>query len=127
MGVQILSHNLFNKLNKNEKLKEILKIVKSGDLVLIEGSLTPEFELELTNKTLEKINEKFSGIEFANLNNKDEKTKNIFKIVKNKLINILLKDRIGLTIIGPSKIIKSIKSNPEKLEVLFKEKIKKKK
>ena len=68
---------------------------------------------------MRNVSGKFSGIEIAFLEGKNT-TKTFGEKLKKKLLMILAKDRFGLTVVGPSKVIKEIKMNPEKLEILFK-------
>ncbi len=118
MGVQILSHELIGNLSSSKKIRKILEIVKKGDVVLIEGRLKSEEELSLTSQALENVSGKFTGIEIAFLDS--VKSKSPIDTIKQGIIKILAKERLGITVIGPSKIIKEIKMNPNKLEILFK-------
>jgi len=118
MGVQVLSYNHLQGLTSEQKISKVLEIVKKGDVVLIEGRLTAEEELTLTSKTMENISKSFHGIEIAYLGTPQPST--TLDKIKEKFASFLIKDRLGITAIGPSKKIKEIKSNPSKLEILFK-------
>ena len=85
---------------------------------MIEGKLSPEEETELISKALANVSGKFSGIEVAYLDS--FKAENYFEVLKDKLLKVIAKDRFGITVVGPSKIIKEIKMDPNKLEILFK-------
>lgn len=117
-GVQVLSYELIKNWDSSDKLKKILDIVKKGDVVMLEGRLTAEEETELVYQALANVSGKFTGIEVAFLNS--NKSRNILEKVRDSIVKILVKDRIGITVIGPSKIIKEIKMDPNKLEILFK-------
>ncbi|MDA3855463.1 MAG: DUF2073 domain-containing protein [Candidatus Woesearchaeota archaeon] len=117
-GVQVLSYELIKNWSRAEKLEKILIIVKGGDVVMLEGKLAPEDETELISRALANVSGRFTGIEVAFLNSSRSTT--ILGRVKDTLINVLAKDRIGITVVGPSKIIKEIKMDPNKLEILFK-------
>ena len=117
MGVQVLSYDLVKGLHFEQKISKVLEIVKKGDVVLLEGRLSPDEELTLTSKALESVSGKFSGIEIAYLKSSNSKT--FFGSFKETLIKLLAKDRFGITVIGPSKIIKEIKMDPQRLEILF--------
>jgi hypothetical protein len=118
MGVQILSYDLIGKLSSSEKLKKILEIVKSGDIVMLEGKLSPEEESELITKALENVSGKFTGIEVANLSSLSSDS--FIDKLKNSLLKLIAKNRFGITVIGPSKIIKEIKMDPKKIEIYLK-------
>lgn len=117
-GVQVLSHALLKGLNPTKKLEKIFNTVKSGDIVMIEGRLTADEETTLISKALKNVSGKFTGIEIAFLEGRTQKT--FSQKLKDSIIKMLAGDRFGLTVIGPSKIIKEIKMNPEKLEILLK-------
>lgn len=118
VGVQVLSYESTKNLTSFEKISKILNIVISGDLVMIEGRLTFQEENDLITKALENVSGKFTGIEVAFLDSK--KSKSLVEKLKDSLIKFIARDRIGITVVGPSKIIKEIKMDPEKLEILFK-------
>lgn len=117
-GVQVLSYELIKNLDSAKKTKRILDIVKKGDVVMLEGKLSPEEELNLTSKALSSVSGKFSGIEIAHLSSSGSET--LTEKLKGLLIKTIASNRFGITVIGPSKIIKEIKMNPDKLEILFK-------
>ncbi len=118
MGVQVLSYDLVKNLSSDEKIKKILAIVKKGTIVMLEGKLKSEEEVSLISSALKGISGKFSGIEIAYLDSQNSQS-GIEKI-KEKLIKFLANERIGITVIGPSKKIKDIKMNPNKLEIQLK-------
>ncbi len=117
-GVQVLSYELLKGLDSDSKLKKIMEVVKKGDVVLLEGRITADEETTLISQALKNVSGKFSGIEIAFLDSTDSKS--VFEKIKGHLLRFLAGNRIGLTVVGPSKIIKEIKMNPDKLEILFK-------
>jgi len=77
-------------------------------------------ESALIEATMKKIGKKFPGIEVSTLR---ERTAEGFR---EKLIRILGGSTGGLTVIGPSKLIKSVKKQPQQISLLAGEKIIKK-
>ena len=118
MAMQILSYELIKRLDSSKRINKILEIVKKGDIVLIEGRLSPTEETELISSALANVSGKFSGIEVAYLDS--FKSDNFLESLKDKLLKAIAKDRFGITVVGPSKIIKEVKMDPNKLEILFK-------
>ncbi|MCA9459394.1 MAG: DUF2073 domain-containing protein [Nanoarchaeota archaeon] len=116
--MQVLSYELMKGVGPHLRIKKIMEIVKKGDIVMLEGRLSPDEETILISSALENVSGKFSGIEIAFLDSM--KSKSTFEKLRDSLIKVLAKDRFGITVIGPSKIIKEIKMNPDKLEILFK-------
>lgn len=104
-------------MESQERVKKILSIVKKGDIVMFEGRLNPDEELQLTTKAMENVSGKFSGIEIAHLG---DDSKNFINKLKRSLISLLNGNAVGITVVGPSKVIKEIKMDPNNLEILFK-------
>ncbi len=91
-----------------EKVSMIVDRVKGGDLVIIEGGLSPEEEAELIETTMREIDvENFVGIDIYTLE-KDKKS----------LFGISKKKTIGLTIIGPANIMKTVKKKSNFLSMI---------
>lgn len=118
MGVQVLSYELMKGLEKRDRIARILEIVKKKDIVMLEGRLDPDEESELITEALENVSGKFSGIEVAFLDS--HKSEGILDKLRDTLLKVLARNRIGITVIGPSKVVKEIKMDPNKLEILFK-------
>jgi len=75
----------------------------------------------LIKTTMEEINKDFKGIELAVID-PSQITGNLsgFEKIKEDFFNVLLGSRSGLTIVGPASIVKKIKRNPRKIELLTK-------
>lgn len=118
MALQVLSYDLIKFLSSEAKVNKILSIVKKGDVVMIEGRISPFEETELISQALASVSGRFTGIEVAYLDSNS--SKDFVSNLKEFMIKFIAKDRIGITVVGPSKIIKEIKMDPQKLEILFK-------
>jgi len=94
------------------------------DKLLIEGRLDPIEESELIKRTMSEINKNFSGIEIASIDY-DLKKQELWDHIRKGIANLLLKRRSGLTIVGPASIVREIKKDPNKIELLTMEKKKK--
>jgi len=91
-----------------EKVSMIVDRVKGGDLVIIEGGLTPGEEAELIETTMREIDiENFVGIDIYTLE-KDKKS--FFGFSKKKTV--------GLTIIGPANVMKKVKKKSNFLSMI---------
>ena len=72
----------------------------------------------LIQKTMESVDKRFRGIELCTVfpeYRKKQKLQNSFKMMISKLF---LGNRDGVTIIGPASIVKEIKRDPNKVELL---------
>ena len=120
-----MAYSEIENLNSDDRIKKILDVVKDNKIVLLEGRLSREEEGGLIQATMQQISNKFKGIELGVFEN--EKGDDVFinKLKKN-FVKMLLGNRNGMTIIGPASIVKEIKKNPNKIELLTKESNKRK-
>lgn len=119
LTLQYIPHFEVGNLDSDTKIKKLLKIVKENKIILLEGRLKVEEEAQLIQKTMEIIDKDFKGIEISTI---DPKRNNIlFDNIKKLLAKFLLGSSGGLTIIGPATIVKEIKKDPNKIELLTNE------
>ena len=102
------------------RIRKLLSIAKENKIVLLQGRLRQEEEAELIKTTMEEINKEFKGIELAVIN-PSETAKDGLQKLKYDVLGYLFGDTQGLTIIGPSSIVKKIKNDPDKIELLTSE------
>ncbi len=126
LTLQFIPHAEIESLDTDKKIKKLLAIAKENKIVLLEGRLRKEEEAELIRKTMEEISAKFKGIELSVVY-PESRNAALFQKLKSKLINMILGTRTGFTIIGPANIIKEIKKDPDKIQLLTKEISRKKK
>lgn len=100
-----------------QKYDKILDMIKDNYIVLIDGNFSKDDEIQLLRKTMEMIGPKFKGIEFASFDSQSKKNLGFFKNVRYKLANWISGGQ-GVTLIGRSEIIKDIKKDPSKLELV---------
>lgn len=117
---QFVPYHEIEPLTSVKRVNKLLNIVKDNRIVIMEGKLTKEEEADLIELTMEEITPKFRGIELSVIN-PDTSRQNTVQKVKGTFANILLGDRIGLTIIGPASIVKKIEKDPERIELFTKE------
>lgn len=118
LTLQFVPYSEIEDLSSLGRIKKLLKIAKEDKIVLLEGRLKKEEETELIKTTMEEINEEFKGIELGVIY-PGSNTGDLLKKLKTNLANILLGDRIGLTVIGPASIIKEIKKDPDKIQLFM--------
>jgi len=118
LTLQFIPFQEIEKLDSKERINKLLKVVKEEKIILLEGSIKPEEQSELIRRTMEDINDKFKGIEISPIYFENKEDKDFIKKIKEKLLNLLLGDRKGFTIIGPATIVKEIKQDPDKIQLL---------
>jgi hypothetical protein len=120
LTLQIVPYSEIVDLSSLGRIRMLLNIAKQNKIVLLQGRLTKEEEAELIKITMEEINKDFKGIELAVIEPTKDKTHTL-DILREGLANVLLGNRQGLTIMGPANIVKEIKKDPKKIELLTQE------
>ncbi|MBT6995058.1 DUF2073 domain-containing protein [Candidatus Woesearchaeota archaeon] len=124
LSFQYLPHREYAGLDTEEKLKKVFKIVKKDKIVLMQGRLKPHEEALLIEQTMGQITKKFSGISFCTIlpdqNGKGKKSDGKVPLVlKNAFYNVFMKNRDTLTIIGPANLVKEIRKNPNRIDLMM--------
>ncbi len=110
VSLNFISESKLDGLDSEEKLKFILNEVKKGQILVLEKGLTAEEQAKLIEMTMEKINEKFAGIEMESYVN--EKPSFLERIFGRK--------KVRLTIIGPADKIKTIYKDKDIIRAVIK-------
>ncbi|MCF7860762.1 DUF2073 domain-containing protein [Candidatus Woesearchaeota archaeon] len=127
LTLQYIPYSDIEALPSSKRISKLLNVVKQNKIVLLEGRLRKTEEADLIKKTMEEIDAKFTGVELSVIYPENKDTLALFQRIKKNIINMLLGDRLGMTIIGPAAVIKEIKRDPNKIELLTNEISKKKK
>ncbi len=119
-SIQFMPYSEIKILNSDERIRKILGIVLGNNILLLQGRLLPEEETRLIGDTMAMIGhvKGFKGIELAVIaGNGDDK---LFSKFRRKFVNILSGgDLSAITIIGPATVVKEIKRNPKKIELML--------
>ena len=103
-----------------ERVKKILNLVLGNKIVILHGRLRAEEEARLIEDTMAMVDhvKNFRGIELAVIE-PDLKEETVFVKMKHGLAKRLIGDSSAITVIGPATIIKEIKRDPKKIELLL--------
>ncbi|MFH1325188.1 MAG: DUF2073 domain-containing protein [archaeon] len=119
-SIQLLPYSEIKNLDSDGRIKKILKIVLGNNIIILQGKLKTEEETRLIGDTMAMIGhvKNFKGIELAVISgNGNEK---LFGKMRSGLLNAISGGNLGaITIIGPATIVKEIKRNPKKIELLL--------
>jgi hypothetical protein len=119
-SIQFLPYSEIRNLDSNERVRKILGIILGHKILFIQGRLNSEEEARLIGDTMAMIGhiKDFKGIELAVIGGNGEDS--IFDRMRSGIIKALSKGDLGaITIIGPATIVKEIKRNPKKIELLL--------
>ncbi|MBI4140177.1 DUF2073 domain-containing protein [Candidatus Woesearchaeota archaeon] len=117
--LQFLPYSQVENMTGVGRIRKLLNLVKEDKIVLLQGRLHEDEEAELIKATMEEINKNFRGIELAVVNPSATDLTYMQKF-RQGFTNFVLGDRQGITVIGPASVVKSIKRDPNKIELLMK-------
>ena len=117
--LQVVPFSEIQGLSSVGRIRKLLNIAKENKIVLLQGRLKKEEETELIKTTMEEINKDFKGIELAVIDNSKNGGMSPFQKIKQGFANMLVGDMTGFTIIGPASVVKEIKKNPNKIELMM--------
>jgi hypothetical protein len=120
-SIQFLPYSEIRELDTSKRIKKILDIVLGNNILILQGRLLPEEETRLIEDTMAMVGHvrNFRGIELAVISGNGKG--GFFSRFKMNLANSLAGGDMGaVTILGPATIVKEIKRNPKKIELLLK-------
>jgi len=120
VSLHIIPFSEIRDLSITERIKKILNLVLGNKVLLIQGRLRPEEEIRLIEDTMAMVDhiKSFKGIELAVIE-PDMGNESFFMKLRKGIAKTLVGHHNALTIIGPASIVKEIRKDPKKLEVLL--------
>ena len=121
LTIEFMPYSEIRNLDSAERIKKILALVLGNRIVILQGKLRPEEETRLIEDTMAMIGhvKGFKGIELAVIGSTDNKASVSLKIAQG-FAKMLIGETAAMTLIGPASIVKDIKRNPRKIELLLK-------
>lgn len=119
-SIRFLPYSEIRYLDSNERIRKILGIVLGNNILILQGKLKSEEETRLIGDTMAMIGhvKDFKGIELAVISGNGNE--GFFGKMKKGIVNTLSGGDLGaITIIGAATIVKEIKRNPKKIELLL--------
>jgi hypothetical protein len=120
LTLHFMPYSEIARLDTVERIKKLLTLVLNQKVVVLQGRLKPEEETRLIEDTMIMIGniEGFKGVELAVISQEGEGVSFMDKF-RAGVINMLVGHQGALTIIGPASIVKEMKKDPKKLEVMM--------
>jgi hypothetical protein len=119
-SIQFLPYTEIKGLDSDERIRKILGIILSNNILILQGRLTANEEARLIGDTMAMIGhlKDFRGIELAVISGTGRE--GIWEKITKSIANVLAGgDFSAITIIGPATIVKEMKRNPKKIELLL--------
>lgn len=122
LTIHFMPNSEISKEDTIGKIKKIMGPVIEGKIIILQGKLKADEEARLIENSMTLIGnlKGFQGIEIATVSNEEEKT--VFEKVRHNIARILIGEQDAITIIGPATIVKDIKRNPKKIELMLQRK-----
>lgn len=120
LSLQVLPFSEVQELTIAQRVKKILHLILENKIVILHGRLRPEEEARLIEDTMALVDhvKNFKGIELAVIE-PDLRDKPLVFKMKYNLAKKLVGDSNVLTVIGPATVIKEIKRDPKRLELML--------
>jgi len=106
-----------------ERIKKIMGIVLKNKIIILQGKLKSEEEAKLIENSMMMIGNipGFAGIEIASLSGENE-NRTLFEGVRRNIAKILVGEQDAITVIGPASVVKEMKKDPRKVELMLQRK-----
>jgi hypothetical protein len=103
-----------------QRIKKILDLILLGKIIIIQGKLKPEEETSLIQSTMVLASKmkSFKGIEMATISSSENQ--GVFSKMKVGIARAIAGDRDSLTIVGPASVVREVKKDPKKIELMLK-------
>ncbi len=120
LSLQVIPFAEVENMSISERVKKILNLVLGNKIVILQGRLRSEEEARLIEDTMALVDhvKSFKGIELAVIE-PDMHDKGVLTKFRHGIAKKLVGDSTALTVIGPASIIKEIKKDPKKIELLL--------
>ena len=120
LTLQFMPYSEIAGLDSVERIKKLLRIILDNKVVILQGKLKPEEETRLIEDTMIMVGniKGFKGVELAVIS-QDSEDVGFFGKMKFGLAKALTGQENAMTIIGPATIVKEMKKDPKKLEVMM--------
>ena len=120
LTIQFVPFSEISRLDSVERIKKLLKVILSNKVIVLQGRLKPEEETRLIEDTMIMIDniKGFKGVELAVIS-ADKSEAAFIQKIKLGIANALVGHQDDLTIIGPATIVKEMKRDPKKLEIMM--------
>ncbi|HJZ18555.1 MAG TPA: DUF2073 domain-containing protein [Candidatus Nanoarchaeia archaeon] len=119
-SINFLPYSEISGLDSTKRIRKILDIILGNSILILQGRLKPEEETRLIEDTMAMIGhvKNFKGVELAVVSGINGE--HFFGKMKMGIVNAIFGRDLGaVTIVGPATIVKEIKRNPKKIELLL--------
>lgn len=118
--LQFVTFSELEDLDTKERIKKLLDIILNGKILVLQGRLSADEEARLIEDTMVLVGriKGFKGVELAVIE-PNTTSLAITSKIRYGLAKALVRGSGCLTIIGPASIVKEIRRDPRKIELMF--------
>ena len=121
LSIDFIPIEILSKSSLDERVELILNKIKNKKIVVLNSRLEPKDEAVLIKKTMESVSKSFTGVEICSLSSSELMgDTSIFSKAKDYIINLITGGKRGITVIGPAKIVREIKREPDRISLFIK-------
>ncbi len=120
LTIHFMPYSEIAKEDTVHRIKKILGLILDNKIIILQGRLKPEEEGKLIETTMTLIGniKGFQGIEISTISS-DSENKTLFDKVRHNIARILVGEQDAVTLIGPASVVKEIKRDPKKIELML--------
>ena len=113
MAIQIefLTSAILSQRHGKAKIGYLIDMIKQNKILVLEDPLPNDEETALIEETMKKVSSKFPGIEIGTLGAQAPDD------IRGQLIKLLGGKTGGLTVIGPSHLVRAMKRDPQSMSI----------
>ncbi len=121
LSIDFIPIEVLMKVTAEERVNMILERIKNKKIIVLNARFDPRDEAALIKKTMESISKTFTGVEIASLSSSELLGDNsLLSRIKESVVNLLTGGRSGITVIGPARIVRQIKREPDRISLYLK-------
>lgn len=120
LTLSFIPYSDIQRLKSQDRIKKILDIILKGRIIILQGRLDISEETGLIQATMALVGrlKGFKGVEIAVVNPSGNQA--MFDKIKIGIARALIGQRDALTIIGPATVVREIRRDPSKIELMLK-------
>ena len=120
LTIHFMPYSEIAHIDSLDRIKKILGIVLQNKIIILQGKLRPDEEGRLIENTMTLIGNirGFQGVEIATISGENDNS-GVFDKVRHNIARILVGEQDAITIIGPASVVKEIKRDPKKMEMML--------
>ncbi|VVB79180.1 Uncharacterised protein [uncultured archaeon] len=122
LTIHFMPYSEIAKLDSLNRIKKLIGLILEGKIIILQGRLTAEEESKMIETTMTLIGNirGFQGVEISTLSGEEDQS--MFDKVRHNIARILVGEQDAITLIGPASVVKDIKRDPKKIELMLKRK-----